>query len=69
MLLTVLYNIQQSGLFINRDADSSEAERTSCNSQYSTDLDVLSPFDRKTKIYNQDTDKGDQLSKQNVILY
>jgi hypothetical protein len=67
--LTFPHDTQQSGLFIDRDADGSEAERTSCNSQCSTDLDVSSPFDRKTEIHNQDTSKGDQLSRRDVTLH
>jgi hypothetical protein len=67
--LTFQHDTQQSELINDRDADSSEAERTSCNSQCSTDLDVSSPFDRNNEIYNQDTSKGDQLSRRNVTSH
>ena len=49
--LTFQHDTQQSELINDRDADSSEAERTSCKSQCSTDLDVSSPFDRNNEIY------------------
>jgi hypothetical protein len=67
--LTFPHDAQQSKLIDDRDADSSEAERTSCNSQCSTDLDVSSPFDRNNEIHNQDTSKGDQLSRRNVTSH
>jgi hypothetical protein len=67
--LTFPHDTQQSKLINDRDADSSEAERTSCNSQCSTDLDVSSPFDRNNEIHNQDTSKGDQLSRRNVTSH
>jgi hypothetical protein len=67
--LTVPHDTQQSELINNRDADSSEAKRTSCNSQCSTYLDVSSPFDRNNEIHNQDTSKGDQLSRRNATSH
>ncbi len=63
------HDTQQSELINDRDADSSGAQRPICNSQCSTDLDVSSPFDRKNEIYNQDTSKGDQLSRRNVTSH
>jgi hypothetical protein len=67
--LTFQLDTQQPELTNDRDADSSEAEHTSCNSQCSTDLDVSSPPDRNNELYNQDTNKGDQLSRQNVTSH
>jgi hypothetical protein len=64
--LTFHHDTQQSELIKDRDEDSSEAERTSYNSQYSTDLDVSSPFDRNNEIHNQE---GDQLSRRNVTSH
>ena len=58
-LLTFQLDTQQPELTSNRDADSSKAKHTSCNSQCSTDLDVLSLPDWNNKLYNQDTNKGD----------
>ena len=53
--LTFLHDTQQLKLINDRDADSSEAKRTSCSSQCTTDLDISSPFDRNNEIHNQDT--------------
>jgi hypothetical protein len=57
--LTFPHDTQQSELINDKNADSSKAERISCNSQCSADLDVLSLFNRNNRIHNQDTRKGD----------
>jgi hypothetical protein len=67
--LTFQLDTQQSELTNDRDADSSEAEPTCCNSRCSTDLNVSSPPDRNNELYNRDTNKGDQLSRQNVTSH
>ena len=51
-LLTFQLDTQQPELTSNRDADSSKAKHTSCNSQCLTDLDVLSLPDQNNKLYN-----------------
>lgn len=64
--LTFPHDTQQSKLINSKDADSSKAEYSNCNSQRLTDLDVSPPFDRNNEIHNQDTSNGSQTATSTI---